>query len=242
GKVGATTKTGATAPATAAAPGGDRAIAQPRGTNAIQAKAAQRFAHNIKTDVRRPRLTANSTSVIETPPCFETVLRYAITVCCASMGGPKEHGDDTRAALLEHAGRLLQAEGAEALSLRRLAEAVGTTTRAVYTLFGGKDGLLSEMYQEMGDTLTQLHEAVPEQADVVDELKLLCLAYRESARRHPSLYPMIVGGTPGFRPTADDEQQARRGFVRVLTTLKRGVKTGLFPGRRASDMGYQLWA
>jgi AcrR family transcriptional regulator len=158
------------------------------------------------------------------------------------MGRPKEHGDDTRAALLEHAGRLLQAEGPEALSLRRLAEAVGTTTRAVYTLFGGKDGLLSAMYQEMGDTLTQLHEAVPEQADVVDELKLLCLAYRESARRHPSLYPMIVGGTPGFRPTADDEQQARRGFVRVLTTLKRGVKTGLFPGRRASDMGYQLWA
>ncbi|MBX3184640.1 MAG: TetR/AcrR family transcriptional regulator [Polyangiaceae bacterium] len=158
------------------------------------------------------------------------------------MGRPKEHGDETRALLLEHAGRLLQSEGPAALSLRRLADEVGTTTRAVYSLFGGKEGLLSAMYREMGDTLTRLHEGVPQQDDVAHELWLLCAAYRKSVRRHPSLYPLVVGGAPGFRPKTEDAQQARRGFARVLETLERGIEAGVFRGRSAADMGHQLWA
>lgn len=158
------------------------------------------------------------------------------------MGRPKEHGEAMRAALLARAGTLLQEEGPGALSLRRLAADVGTTTRAVYSVFGGKDGLLSAMYREMGDTLTRLHAAVPAQADPLEELRLLCLAYRESARRHPTLYPMLFGSVPGFSPRAEDAEHARRGFVRVLAVLARGVEQGHFRGRSARDMGAELWA
>jgi len=147
-----------------------------------------------------------------------------------------------RSALLVQAGSLLQQEGPAALSLRRLAADVGTTTRAVYSVFGGKDGLLSAMYRQIGDTLTRLHEAVPEQADPAEELRLLCLAYRESVRRHPTLYPMLFGGVPGFSPRAEDEEHARRAFLRVLGVLARGIELGVFQGRSARDMGYELWA
>jgi AcrR family transcriptional regulator len=158
------------------------------------------------------------------------------------MGRPKEHGEAMRAALLARAGQLLQEEGAAALSLRRLAGDVGTTTRAVYSVFGGKDGLLSAMYHKMGDTLTRLHDAVPEQEDPTEELRLLCLAYRESVRRHPTLYPLLFGRVPGFSPKAEDEELARRGFVRVLDVLGRGSERGHFQGRTARDMGHELWA
>lgn len=158
------------------------------------------------------------------------------------MGRPKEHGEATRAALLARAGKLLQSEGPGALSLRRLAAESGTTTRAVYSLFGGKEGLLSAMYREMGDTLTRLHAAVPEQSDIINELMDLCLAYRSSVRRYPMLYPLLFGAVPGFVPNAEDRAEARRGFVRVLSTLGRGIAEGLFPGRTAEDIGYELLA
>ena len=58
------------------------------------------------------------------------------------MGRPREHNEATATALLEAAERTVQAAGLEALSVRGVADDVGTTTRAVYTLFGSKDGLL----------------------------------------------------------------------------------------------------
>ncbi|MDT7537450.1 MAG: hypothetical protein QOI82_1035, partial [Actinomycetota bacterium] len=49
--------------------------------------------------------------------------------------------------LVDEAGRILSTDGAAALSLRRLATATGTSTMAVYTRFGDKQGLLAAMYR-----------------------------------------------------------------------------------------------
>jgi len=56
------------------------------------------------------------------------------------MGRPREHDEATRAALLEAAERIVADRGPTALSVRAVAEAAGTSTRAVYSLFGSKDG------------------------------------------------------------------------------------------------------
>ena len=58
------------------------------------------------------------------------------------MGRPREHDESTREALRAAAERLFDERGAEGVSVRALADAVGTTTRAVYSLFGSRDGLL----------------------------------------------------------------------------------------------------
>ena len=54
----------------------------------------------------------------------------------------KTHTADLATRLVDEAGRILSAEGASALTLRRLASASGTSTMAIYTLFGEKQGLL----------------------------------------------------------------------------------------------------
>src|SRR5262249_6795550 len=64
------------------------------------------------------------------------------------MGRPKPHTAALRVRLLDRAAELLSSEGPQALSLRRLATDVGTSTTAVYSLFGGKAGLLSAVYDE----------------------------------------------------------------------------------------------
>ena len=52
------------------------------------------------------------------------------------MGRPKEHDETTRRQLLDAAERLSATHGWEALTVRRIAEEAGTSTRAVYALFG----------------------------------------------------------------------------------------------------------
>ena len=58
------------------------------------------------------------------------------------MGRPREHDERTAERLLDAAERIVEAKGLDSLSVRVVAHATGTTTRAVYSLFGSKDGLV----------------------------------------------------------------------------------------------------
>src|SRR6266511_3467465 len=63
----------------------------------------------------------------------------------SSMGRRREHDENTAAALLDAAERAIAEDGVDALSLREVARDAGTTTRAIYSLFGSKDGLLGRL-------------------------------------------------------------------------------------------------
>ena len=52
----------------------------------------------------------------------------------------------TREALLAAAHDLLATEGPAALTVRRIAAAAGMSTMNVYSRFGGKDGVLDELF------------------------------------------------------------------------------------------------
>jgi len=159
------------------------------------------------------------------------------------MGRPKEHGEETKGRLLVAAGEILAREGPEALSIRRLADAVGTTTRAVYSLFGGKDGLISAMYLEMGDTLTRRHLEVPSSNDPITELLALAHAYREAVLEHPTLYPLVVGRpVPGFTPLPEAKARARGGLVRVHDAIDRAIAKKKIVGRSREDVVNEVWA
>jgi AcrR family transcriptional regulator len=159
------------------------------------------------------------------------------------MGRPRQHGEDTREALLAAAGRLLAEEGPGALSLRRVAEAVGTSTRAVYSVFGGKEGLLGAMYWTMAESMAAAHARVPHSNDPVAELLRLTAAYRRSALSHPHLYPLMFGGAvPGFTPEARAMAHARTAFARVQQTIARALAAGRFRGRTVGRMAHMLWA
>ena len=56
------------------------------------------------------------------------------------MGRVKQYDDKLRRRLVDEAGRLLTAEGIGAVTLRRVASLADTSTTAVYSLFGDKDG------------------------------------------------------------------------------------------------------
>src|ERR1700741_2206584 len=53
-----------------------------------------------------------------------------------------------RQGMLDAASRLLVEEGAAALTVRKVAEAVNCSTTLLYSIFGGKDGLSNALYLE----------------------------------------------------------------------------------------------
>jgi AcrR family transcriptional regulator len=159
------------------------------------------------------------------------------------VGRPKQHGEQTRAALLAAAAQLLHTEGRQAVSVRRVADAVDTTTRAVYSLFGDKDGLLRALSFDVAETMRRYHEQIPVRDDPVAELIELAFAYRRAALDKPNLYAVFIDEVRGDA-NVDDPVFALvyRSFERVLTTIRRCLTEGRFTGRTEFDIGRGLLA
>src|SRR5262249_24688579 len=119
------------------------------------------------------------------------------------MGRPKEHGTETRDKLLAAATEILAAEGVAGGTVRRVPQPAGTTTRAVYALFGDKEGRRRALFRVAAETMRRHHEAVPVDEDPTRELRALAAAYRAAAREQPALYGLFIGSTE-VRPSEED--------------------------------------
>nr|RAV90304.1 TetR family transcriptional regulator [Aerococcus tenax] len=103
--------------------------------------------------------------------------------------------DAQRAALLDAASDMLMRGGPDALSLRKIAAKVGTSTMAVYTAFGGKEGLVAALFEEAFDRLADAEFAVERPADPLLWLGGLGQAYRRFAIENPSYYALMISVT-----------------------------------------------
>src|SRR5947207_6204891 len=104
----------------------------------------------------------------------------------------KEHAaENLRPALIEAAARLIATEGADGLTLRRVAQEVGTSTMAIYTHFGGMPELRRAVRQEGFARLTARAEQLGESEDPVADLAGLGLAYYQLAMSNTHLYRVM---------------------------------------------------
>jgi AcrR family transcriptional regulator len=88
---------------------------------------------------------------------------------------------------------MVDAAGPETLSVRGVAEEVGTTTRAVYSLFGSKEGLLVALGTRAFEILGGAISALPATEDpVADLIQAGIEVFRRFAIDHPSLFRIGV--------------------------------------------------
>jgi AcrR family transcriptional regulator len=135
------------------------------------------------------------------------------------VGRPKEHNEATRLALLAAAERLVDEHGPDAASVRAVADEVGTTTRAVYSVFGSKQGLLEALATRLFEVLGGAIDAVSVSDDAATDLIDVGQAFRRTALEHPSLYRLVFLRVvpdlelgPAFREVANaafDRMKAR---------------------------------
>jgi AcrR family transcriptional regulator len=156
---------------------------------------------------------------------------------------PKLHDDALRIRLLDVTGTLLTTEGPDALSLRRLAAAAGTSTSAVYALFGGKPGILRGLFVEAFTRFAAHLDLVTPSDDPLADLLALGHAYRASALADPHLYAVMFGSpVPGFEPAPEDYEHAEATFAPLLDAVRRAVAAGQLRDADPMRIAIALWA
>ena len=98
-----------------------------------------------------------------------------------------------RTLLIERAARMLRTR--EPLTLRSLVEGTGVSTMAVYTWFGGMDGLWTALRQEGFTRLAARYDRLTLSADPVRDLSALTSVYVGNALDHPDLYRVMFDAT-----------------------------------------------
>lgn len=141
-----------------------------------------------------------------------------------------------RALLLDAAGRLLAAEGAGALTMRRVAAEVGCSTTVLYTLFGGKDGLAAGLYREGFERFGRRLAALPPGPDPLTRLYAISAAYRESALAEPNYYRvMFLGAIPGYVPDDAAVAAGAATFTYLIDAVRDCMDAGVYrPGDPAA--------
>jgi AcrR family transcriptional regulator len=153
------------------------------------------------------------------------------------MGRPRRHEQSTAEALLAAAERVVEAEGLDALTVRRVAAEVGTTTRAVYAVYGSKDALLVALGNRAFELLRARIEALPRTDDPAADLVEAGVAvFRRFAIEHPALFRIGVQRTlPEPALAAGFREPARQALAGLEARVQRLDAAGLLGGHPVGD-------
>jgi AcrR family transcriptional regulator len=150
---------------------------------------------------------------------------------------------DTREALLAAAHDLLAGEGPGALTVRRIAAAAGMSTMNVYSRFGGKDGVLDELFVDGFRRLAAKMEDSPSTDDPLADLRQCGACYREFARQNATYYSLMFDRVvPDFEPSAAAKATALATLGQVAGRVERAMDAGLLRPGDAFTVATALWA
>jgi AcrR family transcriptional regulator len=147
------------------------------------------------------------------------------------MPRPKQRTPELAEHVLEVALRLLTREGPAALTARRLAGEAGTSTSAVYELFGDKGGVVRALFfsgfERLGAALAEL----PPAGDPVEHLVALARRYRGFLLAHPALSAVMLSRPfASFDPAPEEAAAGAAVRELILAAVGRAVAAGRLHG------------
>lgn len=153
------------------------------------------------------------------------------------MGRPRQHNERTACSLLDAAERIVEREGMGALSVRRAAAAVGTTTRAVYSLFGAKEGLVVALGTRAFTLLSEAMDALLQTDDPAHDLvEAGAVVFRRFTLGHPALFAIGFLHTGVLPDVARAFRRAQEdALARLAARIGRLAATGGLGGRPVAD-------
>lgn len=155
------------------------------------------------------------------------------------------HHGDLRRALLDHAGRLLDAHGPEQVSLRDLAKHARVSPAAPYRHFPSKDALLAVLAEEGFVELESkmLTAAAQNPADARQQLSAVARAYLDLAARRPHFFRMMFNADLG--PSQVDQGVFRpcdRVYVALVNAFASGQHAGWLQPNDPNQQAITFWA
>lgn len=156
------------------------------------------------------------------------------------------HHGDLRASLVASAQQMLQEQGIENLSLRKLADKVGVSRTAPYHHFKNKNELLCAIAEQGFHQLQGLQEQVfATPRPLPEQCREFVLTYLHFAHQHPPLYDLMFGRTIWQQQQATEalQQVAYPNFQYHLRLVSQWQKQGLLADSPDSlRLAQVIWA
>ena len=153
--------------------------------------------------------------------------------------------DEVGVRLVDEAGKVLTENGLGGMGLRLVAARAGTSTMAVYTRFGDKDGLLTAMHAEGFRRLGRALQEASDRAggEPLGALAEMGIAYRRAALDSPHLYNLMFGeAAPSFRPGQDGLATADAAYEPLVSGVRKALDAGALAGGDPERIALYLWA
>jgi AcrR family transcriptional regulator len=146
-------------------------------------------------------------------------------------------------ALLTSAEEILESEGPDGLSVRRIAAAAGVAPMGVYNHFDSKFGIVEALYVQGFQRLAEAMEAMAQIDDPAHALLEGARAYRALALAHPMSYQvMFMRAVPGFEPSDPALTSCTRGFDHLVATVQRAMWAGAIAPDSPTETAQMIWA
>ncbi|MER5412878.1 TetR/AcrR family transcriptional regulator [Streptomyces virginiae] len=155
------------------------------------------------------------------------------------MGRPRTNDEAVKERLVECATEMLATRPRDSVTVRAVAAAAEASTTAVYSLFGGKDGLIGAVRDRAVAGLFQDVSALQTSADPLSDLYTLAVTYRRWGREHSHLYTVLFGGVQAFDPSG--EVGAGDPIRPLLAAIDRALTASVLAGD-ATEIALSIWA
>ena len=147
------------------------------------------------------------------------------------MPRAKQRTPEMRERVLRAAMDMLASEGVAEFTTRRLAQRAGTSTPAVYELFGDKAGLVREVFFESFRLLRQYLDEVRPSQDPRGELVSVIESLRMFAREHSVLADLMFSRPfADFDPGPAERRAGDEVRLFIVAAVRRCVRAGVLEG------------
>ncbi len=146
--------------------------------------------------------------------------------------------------ILRAAHKLFDREGADAVSMRRVAELVGITPMAIYRHFPNREALLKRLSDDSFNTVAHEWEAHATHPDILKRLLALLEPYLDYALAHPHLFDHAFSTRRDDARRFPEDFRARQSPTLnvVADAIAEGVRLGVLKRDDPWDVAMTLWA
>jgi AcrR family transcriptional regulator len=156
---------------------------------------------------------------------------------------PGRAPDDVGRALLQAAHEVLAQEGPFGLTVRRVAQAAGVSTMNVYSRFGGKDGLIEQLFIDGFARLGERMMSLEHTADPIDDMRRCRAEYRRFALENPTYYTVMFDSViPDWRPSPGAQEVALFALQCLASEIQRVIDAGQLAVTDALSVAVSVWA
>nr|WP_232231514.1 TetR/AcrR family transcriptional regulator [Paenibacillus sp. HW567] len=155
-----------------------------------------------------------------------------------------QNTENLRKLVVDAAAVILQEEGPEAVTVRKVSQKMGCSTKIIYSLFVNKEGLAQQLYLEGCKLLAERFEEVQPSSDLLRHLLDLGEAFWQFGQDYTSYYKLMFGGAfAEFKPDEQSMQGTLTAIRRLLILISTAQQEGQISDQEeAGTLVSTIWA